>query len=205
MNSSRSNAAFSILGGLLILLGLSVFAIRLIHAGPYAMPHGGALYGGFGLMVLGALLIWDRFRSLSWIALVISPLAMFPSIYSLMGESEEVISLYAMDADNQPVDLRLWIVDREDGAWVGMSRDKAVEHNLDGAQLSMLRSGEQTCVVPVLHEDQPTVRTIHAMKVEKYKVAQIAGAAGLYPLEATETTVALRLAPCSNQSEVTSE
>jgi hypothetical protein len=35
-----------ILGGLLLLVGVSVFLIRLQHAGPYAMPGGGNLIAG---------------------------------------------------------------------------------------------------------------------------------------------------------------
>lgn len=136
-------------------------------------------------------------RFLPWILLILSPVALFPVIYSIMGESEEVISLYATDSKGQPADLRLWIVDREDGAWVGMPRSKAVEHALDGVQLQMLRAGQMVCVVPRLYdEDRETVRAIHAMKVEKYSVAQIAGAIGMYPLEATESTVVLRLDNC---------
>jgi len=192
----RGSRAFSILGFILIVVGAAVFAMRLIHSGPYAMPHGGPLYAGFGSLLLGAVLVWGKRRALSWGALLLSPLALLPAIYSIAGESEEVISLYATDSNKKPVDLRLWIVDREDGAWVGMSKHKAVEHNLDGAQLRMLRAGEEVCVRPVLHEDRPTVQAVHRMKVEKYTVAQVAGAMGSYPLEAPDTTIALRLDPC---------
>ena len=195
-NTIKSSRAFSLLGFVLLVVGVAVFAVRLIHAGPYAMPHGGALYGALGALLLGGLLVWGKPRILCWIALLISPLVLFPAIYSIAGESEEVISLYSTDSNNRPVDLRLWIVDREDGAWVGMPKDKAVEHSLHGAQLRMLRAGENVCVTPVLHEDRPTVRAIHSMKVEKYTVAQLAGAIGSYPLEAPDTTVALRLDPC---------
>ncbi len=195
-NTTKSSRAFSFLGFVLLVIGVAVFAVRLIHAGPYAMPHGGALYGALGALLLGGVLVWGKRRILCWIALLISPLVLFPAIYSIAGESEEVISLYSTDSKNRPVDLRLWIVDREDGAWVGMPKDKAVEHSLHGAQLRMLRAGENVCVTPVLHEDRPTVRAIHGMKVEKYAVAQVAGAIGSYPLEAPETTVALRLDPC---------
>ena len=139
-------------------------------------------------------------RPWAWLAVVISPIAVFPALYSIMGESEEVISLYATDASNNPADLRLWIVDREDGAWVGMGRDKAVTHSLDGQQLQMLRGGEQVCVVPKLFEDRPTVTTIHRMKVDKYKVAQVSSALGMYPLEATPATVVLGLDPCPTSS-----
>ena len=113
-----------------------------------------------------------------------------------MAELEETISLYATDADGRPAELRLWIVDREDGEWVGMPRAKAVEHSLDGAQLEMLRAGEVRCVLLKLHEDRPTVKAIHAMKVEKYAVARAAARVGLYPAEARDTTVSLRLDPC---------
>ena len=78
-----------------------------------------------------------------------------------------------------------------------MGRGKAISHSLDGAQLEALRFGEIQCVKPTLYEDRATVSMIHQMKVEKYKVAQIAGALGMYPLEATDSMVALRLDPCS--------
>jgi hypothetical protein len=192
----KGSKAFSVLGFVLLAVGVAVFAVRLIHSGPYAMPHGGPLYAALGSLLLGGILVWGKLRVLSWGALLLSPLALFPALYSIAGESEEVISLYATDSNKSPVELRLWIVDREDGTWVGMSRRKAVEHNLDGAQLRMLRAGEEVCVRPVLHEDRPTVRAIHRMKVEKYTVAQVAGAVGSYPLEAPDTTIALRLDPC---------
>ncbi len=192
---SISHIIFAVI---LLATGLAVFAIRLGHDGPYAMPHSSALYGAMAAIILGGIMLWPaKPRALFWLAIVISPIAVFPALYSIMGESEEVISIYATDANNNPADLRLWIVDREDGAWVGMPRWKAVDHSLDGANLQMLRNGELTCVAPVLFdEDRDTVRAIHAMKVEKYAVAKISGAIGLYPLEATETTVVLRLDPC---------
>ncbi len=199
MGTRIVSAVFSLLGIILLAVGVGVFAVRLIHAGPYAMPHGGPLYVAIAAIVLGAILLWGRLRVLSWIALVVSPVILFPAIYSIGGEVEEVISLYATDSEDQPVDLRLWIVDRDDGAWVGMSKDKAVEHSLDGAQLEMLRAGEIVCVIPALYEDRPTVGAIHGMKVEKYRVAQMAGAIGVYPTEAPPTSVALRLDPCPQQ------
>ena len=113
-----------------------------------------------------------------------------------MAELEEVVSLYATDSASRPVELRLWIVDRDDGEWVGMPRWKALEHSLDGARLQVLRTGETRCVVPLLYEDRATVRAIHALKVEKYAVARGAALLGLYPREAGESSVSLRLDPC---------
>ena len=181
----------------LLALGVAVFAVRLLHEGPYAMPRGGNLFGGLGALLLGGVLVWPAApRGLGWLALAASPVVLFFGLYATMAELEEVVSLYATDSTGNPAELRLWIVDREDGEWVGMPRSKASEHSLDGARLQLLRSGETRCVVPVLHEDRATVGAIHALKVEKYAVARGAAAIGLYPLEAMETAVALRLDPC---------
>ena len=133
---------------------------------------------------------------LGWLALAASPVVLFLGLYATMSELEEVVSLYATDSAGQPAELRLWIIDREDGEWVGMSRTKAIEHSLDGARVDLLRHGETRCVMPVLYEDRPTVKTVHALKVEKYAVARGSAAIGLYPREARETAVSLRLDPC---------
>lgn len=195
-STSLSKVRIGVGSGLLI-LGVVVFVVRLLHEGAYAVPRGGNMIGGAGALLLGGVLLWPAApRQVGWLALAVSPVVFFMGVYATMSELEEVISLYATDSAGQPAELRLWIIDREDGAWVGMQGSKAVEHSLDGARLEMLRAGETTCVVPVLHEDRPTVRTIHALKVEKYAVARASAAIGLYPSEARDTTVALRMDPC---------
>ena len=182
----------------LLAVGVAVFAVRLVHAGAYAVPRGGNLFGGLGALLLGGALVWSAApRWLGRLALAASPLVLFFGLYATLAEIEEVVSLYATDSAGQPAELRLWIVDRDDGEWVGMPRAKAIEHCLDGARLELLRNGETRCVVPVLHEDRPTVTAIHALKVEKYAVARGSAAIGLYPREAGEATVALRLDPCA--------
>jgi hypothetical protein len=186
-----------VIGYGLLGLGLAVFAVRFLHEGAYAMPRGANLFGGLGALLLGGVLVWPALpRRLGWLALAASPVVLVFGLYATMAELEEVVSLYATDSAGKPAELRLWIVDREDGEWVGMPRSKAVEHSLDGARVELLRSGETQCVVPVLHEDRATVRAIHALKVEKYAVARGAAAIGLYPREARETAVSLRLDPC---------
>ena len=195
--SSTSSKVQTVVGCALLAVGIAVFAVRLSHEGAYAVPRGGNLFGGLGALLLGGLLIWpDTPRGLGWLALAASPVVLFFGLYATMSELEEVVSLYATDSAGQRAELRLWIVDREDGEWVGMSRTKALEHSLDGARVDLLRSGETRCVVPVLHEDRPTVRAIHAMKVEKYAVASASAAIGLYPREARDVAVSLRLDPC---------
>ena len=195
--SSTSSKVQTVVGCGLLAVGIAVFVVRLSHEGAYAVPRGGNLFGGLGALLLGGLLIWpDTPRGLGWLALAASPVVLFFGLYATMSELEEVVSLYATDSAGQRAELRLWIVDREDGEWVGMSRTKALEHSLDGARVDLLRSGETRCVVPVLHEDRPTVRAIHAMKVEKYAVASASAAIGLYPREARDVAVSLRLDPC---------
>ena len=185
------------IGWVLVAIGLAVFAVRLLHAGDYAVPRGGNLFGGIGAVLLGGVLLWNGTpRVIAWLALAVSPLVLFFALYATMAELEEVVSLYATDSAGRPAELRLWIVDRDDGEWVGMPRAKAVEHSLDGARLDLLRNGETRCVVPVLKDDRPTASAIHALKMEKYAVARSSAAIGLYPSEASEASVALRLDPC---------
>ena len=189
---SSSSRVRTVVGCGLLVLGVAVFAVRLLHEGPYAMPRGAALFGGLGALLLGGVLVWPATpRGLGWLALAATPVVLFFGLYATMAELEEVVSLYATDSAGKPAELRLWIVDREDGQWVGMPRWKAVEHSLDGARVQLLRIGKTRCVVPVLHEDRATVRAIHALKVEKYAVARGAAAIGLYPRDAREAAVGL--------------
>ncbi|MCP4038470.1 MAG: hypothetical protein GY733_16130 [bacterium] len=195
--SNSSSKLKTVVGWGLLAVGIAVFAVRFLHEGAYAVPRGGNLFGGLGALLLGGVLVWPAApRGLGWLALAASPVVLFFGLYAVMAELEETVSLYATDSRGQPSELRLWIVDREDGEWVGMPRSKAVEHSLDGARLELLRRGETRCVVPVLHEDRATVKAIHALKVEKYAVARGAAAIGLYPSDAPDSGSSLRLDPC---------
>ena len=195
--SNASSKIQTVVGWGLLAVGIAVFVVRFLHEGAYAVPRGGNLFGGLGALLLGGMLVWPATpRGLGWLALAASPVVLFMGLYATMAELEEVVSLYATDSAGRSSELRLWIVDREDGEWVGMPRTKAVEHSLDGSHLELLRRGELRCVVPVLHEERPIVRAIHALKVEKYAVARASAAIGLYPREARDTSVSLRLDPC---------
>jgi hypothetical protein len=198
--SSSPSRLQAVVGWGLLAIGVAVFTVRLLHEGAYAFPRGGNLFGGVGALAVGGVLVWAaKPRALGWLALAASPIVFFFALYATMAELEEVVSLYATDSAGRPAELRLWIVDRDDGEWVGMPRAKAVEHALDGARLDLLRRGETRCVVPRLHEDRATVKAIHAMKVEKYAVARAAAGIGLYPREARPSSVALRFDPCPGE------
>ena len=141
--TGSSSKLRTVVGCMLLVVGVAVFAVRLLHEGAYAMPRGGNLFGGLGSLLLGGALVWSALPSAAgWLALAASPVVLFFGLYATMAELEEVVSLYATDSAGQPAELRLWIVDRDDGEWVGMPRAKAVEHSLDGARLELLRDGQ---------------------------------------------------------------
>ncbi len=197
MESRGSSTGGVVLGLVLLAAGVAVFGVRLLHEGPYAVPRGGNLLGGVGALALGALFLAPGVpRLLRRATAIVSPVILFFALYAIGAELEETISLYATDSAGRPAELRLWIVDREDGEWAGMPRTKAVEHALDGARLDLLRAGETRCVVPVVSEDRATTREIHAMKVDKYAVARASAVIGLYPREARDGMVAVRFDPC---------
>jgi hypothetical protein len=54
MNNSRFPSNLGrVVGWLMLVVGLSVFAIRLQHAGPYAFPRGGNLLAGVLALLIG--------------------------------------------------------------------------------------------------------------------------------------------------------
>ncbi len=189
-------------GIILVLLGIAVFAIRLQHAGPYPMPEGGNLLGAILAFVLAAWFFRPFLRTgalshiLGWPAVLATPLVMFFTLFSTLGEMEEVIALSVMDPDGNPVTLRLWVVDRDGSAWTTMSDEKAITNGLDGSTGELLRNGETSCVVISRHDDQASVSTTHNQKYEKYAVHRLAVAIGVFPLEARDTSTAIRMDPC---------
>jgi hypothetical protein len=191
-----------VVGWVLLIAGVSVFAIRLQHAGPYALPRGGNLAGGLLALLLGAWLVrpWLGTRRLAaplgWAALAASPVVLYFALYATLAELEEVVVLKTTDRGGSPADLRLWIVDRDGAAWVTMPRWKADAHDLRETRAELLRQGEVDCVIVTRVEDRATVNEIHQLRHGKYRVQQLATALGIFGREAREDTVALRLDPC---------
>ncbi len=190
------------IGWLVLLVGVSVFVIRLQHAGPYAFPRGGNLLAGVLALLLGGWLARAWLGShrlaapLGWVALASSPIVLFFALYATLAELEEVVVLKATDRDGRPANLRLWIVDRADAAWVTMPRSKADAHGLSEARVELLRHGEVSCVIATRHEDRATVNEIHRLRHQKYGVQRLATALGIFGRSADEDSVALRLDPC---------
>ncbi|NNL68008.1 MAG: hypothetical protein HKP30_17300 [Myxococcales bacterium] len=182
---------------LMLGVGLAVFAIRLQHAGPYDPPEGGNLLGAVLALLIGGLLLAPSLpKALRWIALAASPVALFLALYATLAELEEVVVLTAPDRSGAPVDLRLWITDRDDGEWVTMPESKARAHGLDDARVELLRKGERRCVLAMRHDDRAIVNAVHREQASKYAVQRLAARIGLFGEEAAPEVVAIQLTPC---------
>jgi hypothetical protein len=189
-----------IFGGVLIAAGIAVFAVRLQHEGPYAFPGGGNLRAGVLALVLGAWLVRDWISGpfatrLHGLAVVFGAGVLFFALYAVLAEVEEVVTLRTPTAD-----LRLWIVDRDDAAWVTMPRSKADANGLQRSRVSLLRDGAFSCVIATRDESRPTVEALYDLRQEKYAVQRLATSIGLMQRQGSADTVALRLDPCPEES-----
>jgi len=187
----------------MLLAGISVFLIRFIHAGPYAMPHQGNLLAAIVSLLIGLWLIrfWFNDSKLNsgarWLAVAISPVVLFFTLYAVFAEVEETVTLRVNDPSGNSVDLRLWIVDIEGRVWVTMHREKADAHGLAGARTELLRHGVFRCVISTQFDNRTIVNAAHHARHKKYATQRVATLAGMFGENAGANTVALRLDDCS--------
>ena len=185
----------SVLGLLTLGAGLAAFLVPLQHAGPYGVPGRGLVGGLACLAVSGVLLARGTHSIARGIALLASPIVLFFALYGALAEVEEVVVLYAEEAE-----LRLWIVDHEGVEWVSMPRSKADRHAIDGAKLELLRAGVTRCVVPRMVEDPLVNRRTFDLRQEKYAVQRLGGVLGMFGDGPSPETITLRLDPCESAS-----
>jgi hypothetical protein len=177
-------------GVLTLCAGLAAFLVPLQHAGPYGIP-GRGLVGGLLCFVISAVLFARTPRIARVVALVATPFVLFLALYGAFAEAEEVVVLYAEDAE-----LRLWIVDHEGVEWVSMPRSKAERHAIDGAELELLRAGTTRCVVPRIVEDATAKQRTFDLRQEKYAVQRLGGVLGMFGDGPGPDSITLRLDPC---------
>ncbi len=186
-------------GWLLLVVGVSVFAIRFQHE-PYAFPLRGNLLSGVLALVIGVVLtrswLGTATSLLARVVLALSPIVLFFALYATLSELEEVVVLRAADKEGVTQDLRLWIVDYEGTPWVTMPRAKAEAHGLTDARVALLRHGVEGCVIATRHEDHATVNRIFRLRHEKYRIQRLATAVGVFGRSAGKDVVTLRLEPC---------
>ena len=204
-NSKPLARSAQIVGWLMLAAGVSVFGIRLQHAGPYELPEQGNLRAGLLALGIGLALAtpWLRRAAggaasiLTVVLLVASPIVLFFALYATLAELEEVVVLRATHTSGAPSNLRLWIVDDQGVAWVSMPLSKAEEHSLDGARVEMLRDGQTSCVVATLSHDPADNERTFRLRDEKYAVQRLGGLIGMFGDGPGPQTVTLSLAPCS--------
>jgi hypothetical protein len=187
----RRSVAASIVGVSTLAAGLAAFLVPLQHAGPYGIPGRGLVGGISCLAISGVLLARGAPAMARGVALVASPIVLFFALYGAFAELEEVVVLYAADAE-----LRLWIVDHDGVEWVSMPRSKAERHGIDGAKLELLRAGETRCVVPRIVDDPAANRRTFDLRQQKYAVQRLGGMLGMFGDGPGPETITLRLDPC---------
>ena len=195
----------SVVGWLMLLVGIAVFAIRLQHPGPYDVPEGGNLLAAVLSLLLGIWLIGQWLEGhrvgglLNVVALGGALPVLFFTLYAVLAEVEEVVVLRAPDRDGVQQDLRLWVVDIEGVPWANMRQWKADEHGLDGAEVVLLRGGEEHCVETRVFADPDSANRIHHLRHEVYAVQRLATAIRMFGEDAAPDTVAVRLGPCEGR------
>jgi hypothetical protein len=191
-------------GWLMLAVGVSVFAIRFQHAGPYAFPEQGNLRAGVLALLIGIALATPGIARAAGGAGMIArrllfaaaPIVLFFALYATLAEFEEVVVLRATDAQGAPANLRLWVADADGVPWVSMPRSKEQEHSLDGARLELLRDGQTSCVVATLSDDPADNERTFRLRDEKYAIQRLGRQIGLFGDGPGPQTVTLRLDPC---------
>jgi hypothetical protein len=192
MSETKKRSILASVVGLLTLgVGLAAFLVPLRHPGPYGIPGRGMVGGLLCLAIAGVLLARATPAVVRGVAMAASPFVLFLALYGALAELEEVVVLYAPDAE-----LRLWIVDHEGVEWVSMSRSKAQEHALDGAKLELLRAGTTRCVIPRIVDDPVANRRTFDLRQEKYAVQRLGAMIGMFGDGPAPDTITLRLDPC---------
>jgi hypothetical protein len=196
-----------IVGTLLLLCGAGIFAVRLVHEGPYAFPRGVDLAFGSLDLVLGALLtrpgrLLPR-GGAPWrtrLLLALAPVALFGGLAAILHEAEEVVVLRTTDERGAVHETRLWVVDHLGSPWVVTSRSGPhVAHLTRNPRVALVRHGVAACQVAEVHGDRETVVAHFRLREEKYFAHRLAVALGIWSrsLEGIEAgAVAIRLRPC---------
>jgi hypothetical protein len=199
-----------IVGWILVLAGVAVFAVRLHHEGPYPFPGAKDLASGCAALVVGALLIrspWSvpREGGVSWVTRVllgVSPIVFLLALAAYGHEAEEVVVLRTTGHQGAVRETRLWIVDHEGSPWIVTGRGSGHDRDLSAnPRAEIFRRGETRCWIAERYLDRTTLQTLLQVRSEKYRAQRIAFATGVWKHfserdDLDETAVAIRFAPC---------
>jgi hypothetical protein len=199
-----------IVGWILVLAGIAVFAVRGHHEGPYPVPGGVDLVSGSAALIVGALLIrspWSGPRDagaspVTRLLLGASPLVFLLALVAYGHEAEEVVVLRTTGPEGAVRETRLWIVDHQGSPWVVTGRDSGHDRALTGnPRVEIVRHGEAHCWIAERHLDRATLEAVLQSRSEKYLAQRIAlGARAWKHFSEREDlatiAVAIRFAPC---------
>jgi hypothetical protein len=203
-----------IVGWILVLAGVAVFAVRFHHEGPYPFPGTMDLAFGCAALLVGALLVASRRRGtreagvprVTRVLLGIAPIAFLLAALAYGHEAEEVVVLRTRAPEGSVRETRLWIVDYEGSPWIvtgpGSPHDRDLTAN---PRVEIVRHGRADCWMAERHLDRSTLETVLQARSDKYLAQRIALSTGMWKHfskrdDLEEIAVALRFVPCAGQS-----
>jgi hypothetical protein len=201
-----------VVGALLLAGGGAVFAVRLLHAGPYPVPQGADLAVACANLLLGLLLV-ARGRTgragspvglPSRVLLGLSPFALFFALAHTLHEVGEVVVLRTAGERQALRETRLWVVDYRGSPWVvtGPSTPH-VEELAANPRAGLVRGGVARCFVAERHADRKTIEAVLRERHAKYLAQRLAVALGVWPRSPEDlerVAVAIRFEPCPAES-----
>jgi hypothetical protein len=183
-----------IVGWILVLAGIAVFAVRGHHEGPYPVPGGVDLVSGSAALIVAS--------PVTRLLLGASPLVFLLALVAYGHEAEEVVVLRTTGPEGAVRETRLWIVDHQGSPWVVTGRDSGHDRALTGnPRVEIVRHGEAHCWIAERHLDRATLEAVLQSRSEKYLAQRIAlGARAWKHFSEREDlatiAVAIRFAPC---------
>ena len=195
-----------VVGWLLLLCGASVFAVRLLHEGPYPLPRGSDLVFGPLNLLMGLLLIRSWHPSLARATLAnrlllgVTPIVLFLGLGAVLHEAEEVVILRTRNEEGTVRETRLWVIDHEGAPWVVTGRNSEQVRQLTAnPRIELFRLGQARCYLAERHGDRETIEDALRLRHEKYLAQRLAVALGVWPRsrdDLDEIAIAVRFNPC---------
>jgi hypothetical protein len=201
-----------VVGWVLVLAGLAVFAVRFHHEGPYPFPGAMDLAAGCAALLVGALLVFSPRRGareagvsrVTRLLLGVSPIALLLALLAYGHEAEEVVVLRTRTPEGSVRETRLWIVDHEGSPWIVTGRDSPHDRDLfANPRVEIFRRGRAVCWRAERHLDRSTLETVLQARSDKYLAQRIALSTRIWKHfsrreDLDEIAVALRFVPCAD-------